>query len=114
LFFVGLTCTPCESMVEDFHAWQNELRQDFNLVFISSGDAEANEAKFGDAGEMILLQESREVADAYFARWTPSLVVLGPTGKIVSNVAAGDAAIRSLIRSEERRVGKESRCRWSA
>lgn len=102
LFFVGLTCTPCESMVDDFHAWQEELRQDFNLVFVSSGDAAANEAKFGDAGELILLQDKRDVADAYFARWTPSLIVLGPSGKVVSNVAAGDAAIRSLIERVKR------------
>jgi len=102
LFFVGLSCTPCASMIEEFHTWQNELRKDFNVVFLSSGDAEANEAKFGDAGELILLQENREVADAYFARWTPSLVVIGPTGRIVSNVAAGDAAIRSLVERVKR------------
>ena len=102
LFFVGLSCTPCASMIEDFHTWQNELRRDFNVVFLSSGDAEANEAKFGDAGELILLQEKREVADAYFARWTPSLVVLGPSGKVVSNVAAGDTAIRSLVERVKR------------
>ncbi|HQZ82915.1 MAG TPA: redoxin domain-containing protein, partial [Pyrinomonadaceae bacterium] len=97
LFFVGLSCTPCASMIEEFHIWQNELRQDFNVVFLSGGDGAANEAKFGDAGELILVQENREVADAYFARWTPSLVVIGPSGKVASNVAAGDAAIRSLV-----------------
>ena len=97
LFFVGLTCTPCASMIEDFHSWQNEFRQGFNPIFLSSGDPEANELKFGDAGELVLLQEAREVADAYFARWTPSLVVIGRNGKLVSNVAAGDIAIRSLV-----------------
>lgn len=102
LFFVGLSCTPCASMIEDFHTWQNELRRNFNVVFLSSGDAETNEAKFADAGELVLLQEKREVADAYFARWTPSLVVLGPSGKVVSNVAAGDAAIRSLVERVKR------------
>lgn len=97
LFFVGLSCTPCASMLEELHGWQEEFRQDLNLIVLSSGDPEANDAKFGDAGELVLLQEGREVADAYFARWTPSLVVIGPSGKVVSNVAAGDAAIRSLI-----------------
>ncbi|MBX7060409.1 MAG: redoxin domain-containing protein [Pyrinomonadaceae bacterium] len=97
LFFVGLACTPCAAMIDDFHSWQNEFRRDFNPIFLSSGDPEANELKFGDAGELVLLQEAREVADAYFARWTPSLVVIGRNGKIVSNVAAGDIAIRSLI-----------------
>ncbi|KXK03309.1 MAG: Thiol-disulfide oxidoreductase ResA [Acidobacteria bacterium OLB17] len=97
LFFVGLNCSPCAAMIEDFHRWQQELRDDFYLVFASSGDPEENAAKFGDAGEIVVLQEAREAADAYFARWTPSLVVIGPGGKIVSHVAAGDAAIRSLI-----------------
>src|ERR1043166_6376059 len=41
------------------------------------------------------------------------LRVVGRAGVGIDNVAVGEATRRGVIRSEERRVGKECRSRWS-
>jgi len=97
-FFVGPNCNPCKALLPEFEQWQAELADKAKVVFVSSGTADENLEKFGgDAPKLILLQKERELADAVKAQWTPTAVVMDKNGRVVSHVAAGDGAIRSLV-----------------
>ncbi len=96
--FVSPTCNPCKALLPEFEQWQDELSDKLRLVFLSNGSAEDNADKFeGDATKTILLQNEREVAEAVFAQWTPTAILMDANGRIASHVAAGDGAIRELV-----------------
>jgi thiol-disulfide isomerase/thioredoxin/uncharacterized membrane protein YphA (DoxX/SURF4 family) len=98
LFFVSPTCNPCKALLPEIEAWQNELKDKLNLVFISSGKASENAEKFGGTGlKQILLQKEREVAELYFATWTPTAFLINADGNVGSEPAFGDVKIRELI-----------------
>jgi thiol-disulfide isomerase/thioredoxin len=97
LVFMSPGCDPCAALVPEIGRWQQEHAKAFTLVVVSSGSAESNQARLGALGtDRTLLQAGTEVADAYAARWTPSAVLIGRTGRIASPVATGDEAIRVL------------------
>lgn len=101
-FYVSPTCAPCEALLPEINAWQKELNEKVIFVFLSSGKAKENIEKFGDSA-LILLQEHREIAENFNARWTPTAVLVNSNGAIASHLAVGDAAIRELagrIKSE--------------
>lgn len=98
LFFVSPSCTPCKAVVPKINEWADELREKLDVVYVSSGSVEDNEAVFGESGQRAFLrQNSREFADAMNAKWTPSAVFVDRNGKIASHVAAGDNAIAELV-----------------
>ncbi|HSK70204.1 MAG TPA: TlpA disulfide reductase family protein, partial [Pyrinomonadaceae bacterium] len=98
LFFVGPNCNPCKALLPEIEAWQNELKDKVNFIFISSGKAKENAEKFGgETFKQILIQENKEVADLFAAQWTPTAVLINSDGLIASQPAAGDAAIRELV-----------------
>jgi len=94
-FYVGPNCAPCAALIPEIEAWQSDLKDKVNFVFLSNGDSKENLEKFGAATE-ILLQEQREIAETYNARWTPTAFLVNPQGTIASHLAVGDAAIREL------------------
>lgn len=97
-FFVSPTCNPCAALVPEFEEWKAELNGKVRTVFVSSGTAVENLAKFGnDIGGMMLLQKNRELADTAKAQWTPTAVLVDEHGRVASHTAAGDAAIRDLV-----------------
>ncbi len=97
-FFVSPNCNPCAAMLPEIEAWQTELGDKINFVFISSGKAKENSDKFaGETAKQILLQNEREVSTLFGAQWTPTALLINADGTIASHVAAGDAAIRELV-----------------
>jgi thiol-disulfide isomerase/thioredoxin len=96
-FFVSPTCEPCKALLPEIERWEAELGERLNLVFVSSGDAEANAGKFAIFSDDVLLQEKRELAESVHARWTPTALLVRADGTIGSHVAAGDIAIGKLI-----------------
>jgi len=102
MFFVSPKCGPCQAMAEEFDNWNERLSEKATVVFVSSGKALTNLEKFGAADDkLILLQNENELAEAMFAKWTPSAVIVDPDGRIASGTAAGDEAMRKLIQSFE-------------
>jgi hypothetical protein len=70
------------------------------IALISRGNAEANRPKATEYGMThVLLQQDREVAEAYQVYGTPSAVLVRRDGTIGSPVSAGAEAIRALIAS---------------
>ncbi|HEX9959656.1 MAG TPA: MauE/DoxX family redox-associated membrane protein [Pyrinomonadaceae bacterium] len=97
-FFVSPGCNPCKALLPEIEAWQNELKDRLNFVFISSGKASENAEKFGGAGfKQILLQKERETAELYFATWTPTAFLVNADGNVGSEPAFGDVKIRELV-----------------
>ncbi len=97
-FFVGPTCAPCAALLPEIEAWQNDLKDKLDFVFISSGKAKDNAEKLGGASfKQILLQKENEIADAFNAKWTPTALLINPDGTIASHLATGDKAIRELV-----------------
>lgn len=97
LAFVSPRCGPCEALVGDLRQWQEQRRNDFAVVVVSTGSRRENERKFsGLAAESLLLQTANEVADEYGSPWTPSALLVKPNGRIASTVAHGVDGVRQL------------------
>ena len=91
-------CGPCNSLLPDIGKWQREYSGDLTIAVISRGSVEANRAKVTEHGiSNVLLQNDREVAQAYLAHGTPSAWVIQADGKIGSPLAQGSDAIRQLV-----------------
>jgi peroxiredoxin len=68
------------------------------ISLISRGSLDANRAKSGEHGLFnVLVQEDREVAEAYGADGTPSAVIVDPDGTVASPLAEGPERIRTLV-----------------
>jgi thiol-disulfide isomerase/thioredoxin len=97
-FFVSPNCNPCKTLLPEIETWQTELKDKINFVFISRGKAKENAEKFAGATfKQILLQKEREVAELYFATWTPTAFLVNAHGNVGSEPAFGDVKIRELI-----------------
>jgi peroxiredoxin len=100
LLFTDPGCGPCTALLPDLSRWQQVHASHATIALISRGSEEANRAKSTEFGVAnILLQEDREVAEAYRVAGTPSAVVVRPNGTIGSHVAAGADGIRALVTS---------------
>ncbi|HLM02747.1 MAG TPA: redoxin domain-containing protein, partial [Pyrinomonadaceae bacterium] len=97
-FFISPSCNPCKALLPEIEAWRQELKDRVNFVFISSGRAKENIEKFAGAGlKRILLQKEREVAEMYFATWTPTAFLVNADGNVGSEPSFGDVKIRELV-----------------
>lgn len=105
LFFVSPTCNPCGALLPEIEGWQESLKDKLDFVFVSSGKPKENADKLaGKTFKKILLQNDREVAELYGAKWTPSAILINSDGRIASHITAGDTAIRELFE----KIGSES------
>jgi peroxiredoxin len=98
LLFVDPGCGPCTALLPEVGRWQRQLAGALTLAVISRGTIGANQAKAAEYGlAHVLLQEDREVSDAYKAYGTPSIVLVRPDATIGSSLASGAEAIRALV-----------------
>jgi peroxiredoxin/uncharacterized membrane protein YphA (DoxX/SURF4 family) len=98
LLFVSPTCSPCKSLLPHIRAWQRDYSDHLTVALLSKGsekDVQAKIAKY--EARYLLLQGESSVADEYQAKWTPAAVLIDRSGRIASEVAAGDEAIRALV-----------------
>ncbi len=104
LFFTHPQCGPCHELLPSLARWHSSLAQQLTIALVSQGDVAANEEAY-EEHELIdvLLQEEREVYEAYEMRGTPSAVVVSPDGQIASATAEGDLPIEELLRQTLRR-----------
>jgi thiol-disulfide isomerase/thioredoxin len=93
-FFVGPTCGPCRELFPEIEAWKAELDGKVTFVLVSSGTADENIDKFGNAD--VLLQKNKELGEKAYAKWTPTAMLVNADGTVASHPAVGDRAIREL------------------
>ena len=98
LVFLDVMCKACGQLWPDLERWQKENADAFTCAAICGGAPEMLEMKLMMLDvHNVLLQERREVLDAYELPGTPSAVVVGPDGHIARGGAVGVAPIRKLV-----------------
>jgi len=98
LLFTDPGCGPCRALLPEIGRWQQEHARVLTLALVSRGSRDANAAKSGEHGiSRVLLQQDREVSQAYQSVPTPSAVLIRPDGTIGAPAALGSDAIRSLL-----------------
>jgi methylamine dehydrogenase accessory protein MauD len=99
LLFSDPSCGPCTALLPQVGEWQHRYADGLSVALVSTGTAEENVKKAAAYGiGEILLQERREVAEAYQYAGTPSAVLINSSGRIASPLAAGADAVTSLVR----------------
>lgn len=98
LVFSDPNCGACNALMPEIGRWQREHAQTLTVAVIGRGALEANRAKSVEHGlERVLLQEDREVAQAYEAQATPTGVLVRADGTIADAAAQGSEAIPALV-----------------
>lgn len=98
LLFVSPNCYPCETLLPIVKVWERDYADQLVIVLLSKGTLKDNQERVEKYGaRYLLLQGEHSVADEYQAKWTPAAVFVSRYGKIASQVAYGDDAIRALI-----------------
>lgn len=92
LVFTNPGCGPCLALAPEVEGWRRQHRERLDIVRVSEGAAADNKGP-----GQVLLQKTREVADAYQCWGTPGAVLVNPDGTIGSPVAQGADAIRALV-----------------
>jgi peroxiredoxin/uncharacterized membrane protein YphA (DoxX/SURF4 family) len=98
LAFADPGCGSCTELLPELARWRGEHASRLTLAVISTGTAGQNRktaARYGPG--LVLLQQDREVSNAYAVHGTPALVAVGADGRISSHVAAGATAVRALL-----------------
>jgi peroxiredoxin len=100
LVFSDPACGPCTALLPEIGRWQRDSATNVVVALISQGTVEANHTKVVEYGlTHVLLQQDREIAEAYQASGTPSAVLVRRDGTIGSPLAAGAEAIGALLTS---------------
>jgi thiol-disulfide isomerase/thioredoxin len=98
LVFIHSNCAPCRELLPEMGRWQRHYRQVLTIAAVAGGDwglniTRAREHHLGN----VLLETASEVADAYHTTATPSAVLIGADGRVLSPVVAGNDAIHKLL-----------------
>lgn len=98
LIFSDPGCGPCNALLPEIGRWQSQHEKAMTIALVTRGEAEANRAKGDEHGiSRVLIQDNREVAQAYQVSGTPAAVQIWPSGTIGSPLALGADAIRNLV-----------------
>jgi uncharacterized membrane protein YphA (DoxX/SURF4 family)/peroxiredoxin len=99
LLFSDPSCGPCTALLPQIGQWQDQYANRLSVVLVSAGTRKENVKKSATHGTgQVLVQERREVAEAYESAGTPSAVLISSSGRIASPLAVGEHAIDSLVR----------------
>jgi uncharacterized membrane protein YphA (DoxX/SURF4 family)/thiol-disulfide isomerase/thioredoxin len=97
LIFADPECGPCQALLPEIGYWQRTYAGKLALAILSVGTPEVNRKAARQAATRVLLQQDREVADAYQSDGTPSAVLVLSDGTIGSPLANGADAIHALV-----------------
>ena len=98
LLFVSPNCLPCETLLPLVKVWERDYGDQLTVALLSKGTLKDNRERVAKYGaRLLLLQGENSVADDYQAKWTPAGVFVSRYGRIASQVAYGDEAIRALV-----------------
>jgi hypothetical protein len=96
-------------LLPEIGRWQREQATKLVVALINRGTVQANRPKVTEYGlTHVLLQQDREVAQAYQASATPSAVLIRQDGTIGSPLAQGAEAIRALIATALKPTGLDT------
>jgi thiol-disulfide isomerase/thioredoxin len=100
LVFCGPECGPCADFMPELIAFDDEHAASVTLALITARRRDQRDIAAAERRlRHVLLQEDREVMEAYGAPGTPSGVLVDGDGMIGSQLALDADAIRSLLAS---------------
>ncbi len=98
LVFSDTNCGPCSGMMPEYGKWEREHSDRLTFALINRGTVEENLTKTAEHGiKRVLLQQEREVMNAYQVRGTPTAVLVRRDGSIDGPLAEGEEEIRELL-----------------
>jgi len=103
VLFWNPACGFCQRMLNDLREWDaNPPGETPGLVVVSTGNVEEGRAM--GLRSPVLIDLAHEAAGAFGATGTPMAVLLGPDGRILSEIAAGAQAVFALANAEPANV----------
>jgi thiol-disulfide isomerase/thioredoxin len=91
-------CGPCYELLPDVGGWQRVYGDRLTIALVSSGEPKMNLAMTAEYGvRPVLLQDERELADAYGLAQLPAAVVIQPDGRVSAGPRYGANAVRQLV-----------------
>jgi methylamine dehydrogenase accessory protein MauD len=98
LVFSDASCGPCDELIPDIARFQRDLRGNAQVLVVSTGSGDAVRAKTAGHGlEIVLLDTAGEAAARYGSPPTPSALLLDESGRVASEMAVGELAIKRLV-----------------
>lgn len=98
LVFAEPRCGPCYELLPDIGGWQRVYGDQLTIALVSSGAQDQNLAMTAEYGiSLVLLQEEREVVEAYGLPQAPAAVLIQPDGRVSAGPRFGARAIRELV-----------------
>lgn len=98
LVFAEPGCGPCKALLPDVATWQRQHADRLTIAVVARGDMERNQAIADEHSvQNVLVQEDREVVNAYQVHGTPSAVLVSPNRTIASAIAPGAVSIGQLL-----------------
>jgi uncharacterized membrane protein YphA (DoxX/SURF4 family)/peroxiredoxin len=99
LVFVGTGCAACHFMMPDLARWQATVPDRVTIALIGAGgEAELRQLAEVHALSNMLVQDDAEVFQEYRGSATPSVVIVGPDGRIASPMRSTKALIETAVR----------------
>jgi thiol-disulfide isomerase/thioredoxin len=97
LLFTNPSCGPCEALLPQIAAWRRDIRSP-RVVLIAEGEPDHYGATLQpDPNHPVLGEPGRRTAESYAVWGTPSALLVGVDGAIVTRAAGGADAIRGLV-----------------
>jgi thiol-disulfide isomerase/thioredoxin len=98
LVFIDPDCDPCKSLLPEINYWAARYSDSLTISVITRDDRQADHLQsVHDHVANVLLQDRREVAEAFGVAGFPTAVIVRPDGVISSRLALGAEAIRALL-----------------
>ena len=98
LLFSHPACGPCAALLPEVGRWQREHDEELAVALVSSGDLEDDRARAAEHGLTRVLRDDEDgVADRYGATGTPMALLVGPDGRVASELVVGATAIGALV-----------------
>jgi uncharacterized membrane protein YphA (DoxX/SURF4 family)/thiol-disulfide isomerase/thioredoxin len=99
LVFASPWCGSCSEVFPSIRRWQQTLQEKLQIAVITAGTAKDNkelEERYGLRN--VLIPEGREMIDDYRIRATPTALLVGQDGRVISKAAESVFAIEPLVR----------------
>ena len=98
LLFVSPNCFPCKTLLPVVRVWERDYDDQLTVALLSKGSLEETQEQIARYGARhLLLHGEHSVSEDYQTKWTPAAVLVSRGGRIASQVAYGDEAIRALV-----------------
>jgi thiol-disulfide isomerase/thioredoxin len=99
LLFTNPSCGPCVALMPEIGDWERAYNETLTIALLTETSIGDNQHDVGSS--YVLIQEKREIAEAYQAWGTPAGVIVTADAKIGSTLAQGADAIRAIVRESK-------------